>query len=373
MTTPANPPPKCAKCGKRILDERETFWDVDTVCECKPAEPVAKALWDCEHSFHREGPDGYCEHCGTGSILVGSARLEPPDDAIDVAPNSPSDAAVREWWIYYDVVHTPQIYHSELSAEQVAFYKYKSHVRVVERIAYDTLAKELERVRADCDEWRQEAHGYAKWRDEITLGIERLARENTELKVRIEQHRGALGYSVPGHIPQDTAIVCGLCDAKAKELERVQGKVSYWETHHMECHDKWRREKQLLERDKLNLTRENAELGEACKSGAYREVTQRALIAKLEAELAEAKYVGTQNHDAAMLLTKERDEARAELGELGRQYDDDMEKVAALIAERDRYKAALEQAKWVVKNHAEDFYEQICELEEGRDGQTKET
>lgn len=44
--------------------------------------------------------------------------------------------------------------------------------------------------------------------------IDRLQQENWQLK-------GALGYSVPGHIPDDPNILNGIADAKQKDLDRA--------------------------------------------------------------------------------------------------------------------------------------------------------
>jgi hypothetical protein len=40
----------------------------------------------------------------------------------------------------------------------------------------------------------------------------------TALSVRIEQHRGALGYSVPGHIADDPTIRNGIAEALHQQL-----------------------------------------------------------------------------------------------------------------------------------------------------------
>lgn len=168
------------------------------LCECKPAQPITKALWDCEQSFHREGPDGYCEHCGTGSITVGGAKLYPPgpedidcptcgatsghspggifgDKCPYAEPNPPSDAAVREWFI--DV--NEWLDERERCRSGMAFSQgwldememsASGMTPVIEKRAYDTLAKGQAAARAEM----QEAQGYIEDQDKK---IERLARE----------------------------------------------------------------------------------------------------------------------------------------------------------------------------------------------------
>lgn len=51
-------------------------------------------------------------------------------------------------------------------------------------------------------------------RDPLNEELERLQVENWQL-------RGALGFPVPGHIPEGS-FKCGLCDAKAKELAELR-------------------------------------------------------------------------------------------------------------------------------------------------------
>lgn len=103
------------------------------------------------------------------------------------------------------------------------------------------------------------------------------------------------------------------------------------------------------------------------------EIHWRPIIDKLRAELAEAKAradhmreLVDRAHKGEDAVIKQRDAARAEV-----------ERYYHIVEEEQKHskrlQAALDQAKWVVENHAEDFYERICELEEGRDGQAKET
>ncbi len=45
--------------------------------------------------------------------------------------------------------------------------------------------------------------------------INRLTIENWQLK-------GALGYPVPGHIPESTEFKCGLCDARRNDINEQE-------------------------------------------------------------------------------------------------------------------------------------------------------
>lgn len=62
-------------------------------------------------------------------------------------------------------------------------------------------------------------YGYDKMTgNDFAAKLEKAEAEIERLKIVIEQHRGALGYPVRGDIPNDPEIMCGLCDAKYKEL-----------------------------------------------------------------------------------------------------------------------------------------------------------
>lgn len=48
-----------------------------------------------------------------------------------------------------------------------------------------------------------------------------LRRRVAELELKLEQHRGALGYAVPGDTPMDPDIKCGICEANRPALARI--------------------------------------------------------------------------------------------------------------------------------------------------------
>lgn len=73
---------------------------------------------------------------------------------------------------------------------------------------------ELDKAKADA----QLAWSVSNAHREAALERDRLKEESAALKIRIEQHRGVLGYPVQGDIPDDPSIRCGLCDAKNKRI-----------------------------------------------------------------------------------------------------------------------------------------------------------
>jgi hypothetical protein len=55
--------------------------------------------------------------------------------------------------------------------------------------------------------------------------IEGLEAENAALLIKIEQHRGALGYPVRGDILEDPTIRCEMCDAKGRYNAALKDKL----------------------------------------------------------------------------------------------------------------------------------------------------
>jgi hypothetical protein len=55
-----------------------------------------------------------------------------------------------------------------------------------------------------------------------------LKQEIEQLKIVIQQHRGALGYPVAGDIPDDPNIICGLCDAREARIHELETQLQLY-------------------------------------------------------------------------------------------------------------------------------------------------
>jgi hypothetical protein len=55
--------------------------------------------------------------------------------------------------------------------------------------------------------------------------LRRISKENIELQLRLHQAMGALGYPVPGHVPESD-LKCGMCSSKEKDYQEKKIELS---------------------------------------------------------------------------------------------------------------------------------------------------
>jgi hypothetical protein len=125
-------------------------------------------------------------------------------------------AGWREWWLCEEMSYPIEDFSLETIKEE---YGDKLVAHVIEHAAFEEMKRERNLAQAEREKIQVD------WQREHTRKVDldyengQLKRDVERLKIVIEQHRGALGYSVPGHITQDFNIKCGICDSLRAQLE----------------------------------------------------------------------------------------------------------------------------------------------------------
>lgn len=159
---------------------------------------------------------GHCAKCGNAMCIC--KEMTQLADSIGSGP-------AREWILsgtcdpFANSTMPLCSFHHEL--------KCLESVPVIEKSAYDAVCAKLEaemsaivtRAHEIQDELNADIAVLGHQRDEARRERDDLRTQLAEAHIRIEQHRGALGYPVAVDIPQDMSLQCGMCTAKASECK----------------------------------------------------------------------------------------------------------------------------------------------------------